>query len=170
MTDRTEYGELRATIRERGTARIWIFVVGMIGWAGAALAVVSLGLPPLFALVPLLVLGATFEAVYALHIGAERIGRYLEVFHEAETPGWETRTKWFAPGAQIDALFTVIFIVAGFVTTFTVNLYGATLQENLIVEVPWALWFVRVVNAKRFAGKQRAIDLEKFRQLKADQR
>ena len=27
--DRSEYSELRATIRERGTARLWLFVVGV---------------------------------------------------------------------------------------------------------------------------------------------
>ena len=30
-----EYRELRSTVRERGTARIWIFVSGVVAWAAA---------------------------------------------------------------------------------------------------------------------------------------
>src|SRR5437867_12947540 len=37
-----EYRALRATIRERGTARIWIFVVGLLGWAGLVTATAAL--------------------------------------------------------------------------------------------------------------------------------
>jgi hypothetical protein len=173
MTDRTEYAELRATIRERGTARVWIFVIGMIGWAGAALAVIAVGLPPLLALVPLLVIAATFEAVYALHIGVERIGRYIQVFHEADERGWEHAAMQLAPiqaGARIDALFTAVFVFATFVNLFTVRLDGATLQENLFVVLPHAFFLVRIANAKRFAMKQREIDLQRFRQLSARER
>ena len=37
---------------------------------------------PLATLVPLLVLAAAFECVFALHVGIERVGRYLQVFYE----------------------------------------------------------------------------------------
>jgi hypothetical protein len=172
MTDQTEYGELRATIRERGTARVWIFVVGLIGWGALGLAVVALDLAPLFATVPLLLLAATFEAVYALHIGVERIGRYLQVFHETDTGRWEHAAMQLAPiprGARIDALFTVVFLAAALVTLFTVNLYGATLQENVVVIVSWVAFCGRVLCAKFFARKQRDVDLTRFRQLKQPQ-
>ncbi|HZT77926.1 MAG TPA: hypothetical protein VFA27_14830 [Vicinamibacterales bacterium] len=172
-TDQTEYSELRATIRERGTARVWIFVVGILGWAALSVAAAALALPPLFAVVPLLALIATFEAVYALHLGAERIGRYLEVFHEADVAGWETRTKWLAPipqGAKPDALFTAVFAIAAVLTLFTANLFDVTAQERWAVTVPVVLFLVRVARAKSFAGKQRGTDLERFRQLKAENR
>ncbi len=37
---------------------------------------------PVAAVIPLTVLLATFEAIRPLHFGAERIGRYLQVFYE----------------------------------------------------------------------------------------
>jgi hypothetical protein len=173
MTDQTEYGELRATLRERGTARAWVFVAGLIAWGALSLAVVALSLAPLFATVPLLVLAATFEAVYALHIAVERVGRYVQVFHEADTDRWEHAAMQLQPiphGARLDALFTVVFLAAACVTLFTVNLYDATPQEVVIVIVPWLAFCGRVVCAKLFAGKQRSIDLERFRQLKTGRR
>jgi hypothetical protein len=167
-TDQTEYSELRATIRERGTARVWVFTVGLIAWGCLSVAVVALGLPPVFAVVPLLVLAATFEAVYALHIGVERIGRYLHVFHEAEGRGWEHAAIQLAPFpaiARLDPLFTAIFLAAAFVTLFTVDLMNATPQENVVVGVAHGVFFVRVLRAKAFAARQRSVDQERFQQL-----
>ena len=39
---------------------------------------------PVAAAIPLLVLVATFEVIRPLHFGAERIGRYLQVFYEED--------------------------------------------------------------------------------------
>src|SRR3954465_15690792 len=43
MADRDveEYKALRATIRQRGTARAWIFVAGLAAWAALTLATAS---------------------------------------------------------------------------------------------------------------------------------
>ena len=79
-----EYRALRATIRERGTARVWIFVAGLAAWAASAIATTALAAPPLATLLPLLVLAAGFEALVTVHIGVERIGRYVQVFLEDE--------------------------------------------------------------------------------------
>jgi len=79
-----EYTALRTTIRERGTTRVWIFLVGIIAWAALTTATAALASSPLAVLLPLLILAATFEAVYALHVGVERIGRYLQVFYESD--------------------------------------------------------------------------------------
>ena len=79
-----EYTALRATIRERGTARVCIFAAGIAAWAAATIAIAALAATPVATLLPLLVLAAVFEAVFALHIGVERIGRYIQVFHEVE--------------------------------------------------------------------------------------
>ena len=100
MTDRAahEFTVLRDTIRARGGTRPLAFLGGLIAWA-ALLIVVVVWLPlPLASLIPLLVLLSTFEVVRTLHLGVERIGRYLQVFHEesddarltARTPAWET--------------------------------------------------------------------------------
>src|SRR5438128_3831883 len=96
MTDReqVEYIALRATIRERGTARVYIFAGGIAVWGALTAATAALASTPLATLLPLLVLSAIFEAVFALHVGVERIGRYLHVFHEtAAASGSETATK-----------------------------------------------------------------------------
>src|SRR5712692_11822960 len=84
--DQEEYRALRATIRERGTTRIWIFVVGLVGWAGLVIATAALAALPVATLLPLLVLAVVFEAVVALHTGVERIGRYIQVFFEDDPP------------------------------------------------------------------------------------
>ena len=41
-----EYRALRATIRERGTARVWILIVGLLGWAGLVTAKAALAALP----------------------------------------------------------------------------------------------------------------------------
>src|SRR3954470_4153172 len=77
MTSREleEYRALRDTIRERGTARHWIVVVGFGLWGALALAVAVLAAPPVATLLPLLVLAVVFEAIFAIHTGVERVGR-----------------------------------------------------------------------------------------------
>src|SRR5438552_11434259 len=86
LSEQEQYRSLRATIRERGTARVWLFAGGIAVWAALAVTIGALSAPPVATLVPLLVLVAAFEGVYALHVGVERVGRYLEVFFE---DGWE---------------------------------------------------------------------------------
>src|SRR4051812_6927724 len=86
-----EYKALRATIAHRGTARVWITVAGLIGWAGLTVATAALAQLPVATLLPLLILGVTFEAVFSLHTGVERLGRYIQVVLEdtVADPGWE---------------------------------------------------------------------------------
>lgn len=86
-----EYRALRATIRERGTARLVVTTITFVSWAAVATAACALNLAPVLGLVPLLALTAGFEAGFAMHVGVERIGRFLQVRYEsADTlPGWE---------------------------------------------------------------------------------
>ena len=51
-----EYAALRDTIRERGTARVWIALLGFLGWAALVMATVALDSLPILTLVPLLLL------------------------------------------------------------------------------------------------------------------
>ena len=90
-----EYVALRATIRERGTARVCVFVGGIAAWVAATIATAALASTPVATLLPLLLLASTFEAVFALHVGVERIGRYLQVFHEAGG------TQRMGPGGRV---------------------------------------------------------------------
>ena len=172
-TDQTEYTELRATIRERGTARVWMFLAAVVAWAGLTVAITALAAPPLGALVPLVVLAAGFEAVFALHIGVERIGRYVQIAHEADGRGWEHAAMSFGRprgGAVVDALFVVPFALAGMLNVLPALIAGPTREEMIFVGGAHALFLLRIVVARAVAKRQRQIDLARFRELINDQR
>ena len=77
----SEYAALRQTIASRGTTRMVLFPVTVIGWAALSLVLLLFSGVPAATLIPLFVLVAGFEAIHALHVGVERIGRYLQVFY-----------------------------------------------------------------------------------------
>ena len=108
-----EYRALRATIRDRGTMRVWLFLAAIAAWAAATIATAALAALPVATLLPLLVLASGFETVFNVHTGVERIGRYLQVFYapgEAERD-WERTVMAYGlayPGAGSgSAVFTV---------------------------------------------------------------
>ncbi len=163
-----EYRALRQTIRERGTAKVWIFVVGIIGWAALTMATAALASLPVATFLPLLVLAVTFEAIFSLHVGVERIGRYLQVFYEGET-GWEHTAMAFGrplKGTGTDPLF-----VAHFLFATLLNIVPALLAEPVQLEVTVVggahlLFLLRVFLAWRSAGRQRAADLKRFEEMR----
>ena len=166
--DREEYRALRATIRERGTARIWILVTGVIAWAALTVATVVLATPPIVTLVPLVVLAATFEAVYALHVGVERVGRYLEVFFD---DAWERAAMAFGrprQAATVDALFAVVFATAALCNLAPALVVQPTAPELVFVGGAHALFGVRIVFARLTASKQRDVDRGRFRAIKVE--
>ena len=61
-----EFRSLRATIQQRGTARMVVLPIVFIGWAGTAVATAAVITVAISTLVPLLILVAGFEAVFAL--------------------------------------------------------------------------------------------------------
>ena len=165
--EREEYRSLRATIRERGTARMWLFATGFSVWAGLTLATAAVTATPLAVLLPLLVLAATFEAVFALHVGVERVGRYLQVFYDDQ---WEQVAMQFgrpSGAVRIDALFLAPFLTAVVVNLAPLLVARPVPVEWIFVAGPHALVVLRLVTARAGAARQRAIDLERFRQLKA---
>ncbi len=166
-----EYRALRATIRERGTARIWVFFVGMVVWAVSTIATLGVGLPPAAILVPLLSLAATFEAVLALHVGVERIGRYLLVFHDDD---WERAAGAFGKPAGaigVDPLFTIFFLIAALLTLLPLVATPDLRPEELGgVGIAEAAFWVRVIAARIACGRQRAVDTERFTYLRAAER
>ena len=88
----SEFTALRATIASRGTVRMALVPVIVISWAALAIIVVLFGDLPVAALPPLALLVGGFESINALHVGVERIGRYLQVHHEPAALGlarWE---------------------------------------------------------------------------------
>lgn len=173
-----EYKALRATIRERGTARVWIFAAGIAAWAAATIATAALASTPVATLLPLLLLASVFEAVFALHVGVERIGRYIQVFHEPDgtaepagdgTSGWEHAAMAFgrpSGAASADALFTVPFLLAGIFNAAPALIVDPTRVELVFVGGAHALFALRLLVARQAAGKQRAIDLQRFQQIK----
>jgi hypothetical protein len=177
--EQEEYTALRATIRERGTARVWIFVVATLGWAALAIATAVLAPTPVATLVPLIVIAAAFEAVYALHVGVERIGRYIQVVYEGSdpsegadpsSPGWEHAAMQFgAPkgAATVDPLFAVPFALASVLNLVPATLLNPTREEIVFVTAAHALFLLRLVRARALAKAQRAIDLARFEQLTA---
>ena len=85
---------------------------------------------PLAVVFPLLVLAGTFEAVFALHVGVERIGRYLQVFHD---DAWEQTAMAFGPplaGTGTDPLFAGLFGLAT-VCNFLPVLVGGSAPAEL---------------------------------------
>ena len=174
MTSREldEYRALRETIRERGTARHWVVIVGLVAWAALALAGSVISLPAL-TLIPLLVLVASFEVIFTLHTGVERVGRYIQVFYEetGDTAAWEHVAMAYGRtfgGGGIDALFSPLFAVAALLNVVPVALSGSVAIDWTIVATVHLLFIVRIWAATRQAAGQRAIDLERFTRLKQE--
>jgi hypothetical protein len=159
-----EFTALRRTITARGTARMILFPVTILGWATFPLAVLVGG----------------FEAIHALHAGVERIGRYLQVYYEdAETgPRWENTVMAVGPalpGGGIDPLFSFVFACAAFVniipTLGSLVVHGATplpaptRTELGVIGILHLAFVIRVVRARGAAARQRAVELETFRAI-----
>lgn len=173
--ERDEYRALRATIRDRGTARIYVFTAGMVGWAALVITTAATMTLPVATLLPLVVLAATFEAVFALHVGVERVGRYLQAFHEADdveaTARWEQAAMQFGPEAARgtpDPLFGRLFLFATLANIAPAALAGAIPVEWVAIGAMHLLFAVRVIAAKRLAAGQRARDLARFQALRSD--
>jgi hypothetical protein len=168
-SNQAEYRALRDTIRERGTARLWAVLGGLIAWAALGVALLIARLDATAALVPLLVLAATFEINFFMHTGVERIGRYLQVVFEerAEITGWETTAMHY--GAKfpsgLDPLFSIIFAAGAslnFVASLIADRRPALIAVSLGAHI--ALGY-RIVSARKRAASQRALDLDRFRTL-----
>ena len=163
----SEYEALRATIRERGTIRMILLPATFGLWAGVAIATTTLVALPIGALLPLLVLAAGFEAIYALHVNVERIGRYIQVYHEPDG-GWEHVAMAFGqrfPGKGPDALFSALFLVATALNYLPVALGGA-ITELVVAGLLHLLLAFHIGTARSRASRQRQQDLERFEALR----
>jgi hypothetical protein len=175
----TEYRVLRDTIAARGSLRPVLALIGLAAWA-AILTAVLVWIPyPVAAVIPLLVLLVTFEVIRPLHFGAERIGRYLQVFYEeagqperplSETPSWERVAMRLSavPGTGGHPLFIPVFFLATIANTLPVLLAQplATPIELAALGVPHAAFMIWLLNADRAMRSQRAAELEQFRALR----
>ena len=170
----SEYAVLRHTIASRGTTRVVLFPIAMIAWAALALIVLTFAEAPLASLYSLAVLVGGFEAIHALHVGVERIGRYLQVYYESPEAGprWENTVMAVGPalpGGGIDPLFTVVFACATFINIIpTLALQPrATDTELGVIGVLHLALVIRIVRARGAAARQRAVELETFRAIRS---
>ena len=166
-----EFRALRATIQQRGTVRMLVVPLTFVGWAATAVATAAVITVAVSTLVPLLILVAGFESLFALHVNVERIGRYLQVFHEGEDTGWETVAsrfgQRFAP-ALPDPLFGRLFILATSVNFLPAALGWENIPELGVLAALHVLFINRVRLARAFAATQREKDLERFSAIKQE--
>ena len=167
-----EYAALRQTIASRGTIRMVLLPVTLIAWASLTLIALLFSQLPVASLLTLAVLVGGFEAIHALHVGVERIGRYLQVYYEGSTemPRWETTAMAVGPtlpGGGIDPLFSFVFAGATVLNVIpALALQPNRLELGTVVLLHAAL-IARVIRARGAAARQRAVELESYRALKA---
>lgn len=140
-----------------------------IGWAGTAVATAAVITVALSTVVPLLVLAAGFEAVFALHLSVERISRYLQVFHERDG-GWEQVATAFGrmfPNSGPDPLFSQLFVF-GVSVNFLPAALGGEVLEVAVIAVLHLVLVYRIRTARTAAERMRAADFEGFEQIHAE--
>jgi hypothetical protein len=174
-----EYRELRATIRERGSLRHLVVLITFSVWALTMMWAASALAVPIFIVIPLVVLVAGFEVGFALHVGVERIGRYLQVRYEGETGTlvcWErTAMALRLPTGGIDPLFIRVFLAAALLNLLVGVWSSASTEIASDNPAPFAELAVfglvhiaavaRWLWAGRFARSQRARELAAFENL-----
>jgi hypothetical protein len=165
-----EFTELRSTIRQRGTQRVWVFVATLVAWSAATIATAALAALPVATLLPLLLLAGGFEAVLQLHTGVERVGRYLQVFYDQdEAPrSWERAAMAYGqayPGGS-DPLFTLHFLLAAVLNFVPVLLAEPVRLEISVVGTVHLAVILRLIVARQASARQRGADLQRFEQLK----
>jgi hypothetical protein len=163
-----EYGTLRTTISQRGSVRFCLILVGLIAWGGLTLALNAAEFERAVTLVPLIVLAATFELSFFIHTGVERVGRYLQVFHE-DVDGWEHTIMNYGRNNSggLDPLFITLFALVAVVDFFGSFPAAARHVGWLVISIVAHLvlgW--RLITARRLAAGQRALDLDRFLALK----
>ena len=172
----SEYLVLRRTIAHRGALRPILVLCGIGLWAALLTAVLVLLPYPVAAAIPLLVLVTTFEVIRPLHFGAERIGRYLQVFYEEQgepgralidTPSWERVAMSFGavPGVGGHPLFVPAFLLATAVNYLAVLLPQPVAIEMSVMAVPHLAFIAWLIAADRAMRGQRAIELARLREL-----
>ncbi|MEO7134973.1 MAG: hypothetical protein ABI024_12210 [Vicinamibacterales bacterium] len=131
---------------------------------------------PVAAAIPLLMLVVTFEVIRPLHFGAERIGRYLQVFYEeqgepgralSDTPAWERVAMSFGtvPGVGGNPLFVPAFVLATAVNYLAVLLPQPVAIELSVMAIPHLAFIAWLITAHRAMRNQRAIELARLREL-----
>ena len=172
----SEYLVLRKTLAHRGALRPILVLSGLGIWAALLIAVLALLPYPVAAAIPLLALVVTFEVIRPLHFGAERIGRYIQVFYEeagdpsrplSDTPSWERVAMSFGvvPGVGGHPLFIPLFLIATALNYLAVLLPGPEAIELSVMAIPHLAFIAWLVATDRAMRAQRAIELARLREL-----
>jgi hypothetical protein len=114
---------------------------------------------------------AGFESVFALHVNIERIGRYLQVFHEREAIGWEGVASRFSQrfaAAGPDPLFGRLFVLATSVNFLPAALGWENIPELVVLAALHLLFINRIRLARAFAAAQRQQDMDRFETLRRE--
>ena len=169
-----EYRALRATITARGGLRLALALGGFTAWALVLVAVLTWLPNPVAGSIPLLLLAATFEINRMIHLGVERIGRYLQVFYEdtpsahLDTPAWESSAMRFGPaipGAGGHPLLAPLFFLATLINFLSVVLPGPIQLELAVMAVPHLSFIIWMLYADRAMRRQRSRELDRFRAM-----
>lgn len=171
---RVEYEALRTTIRQRGSLRTSLMIAGFAVWGALAIVAAAYG-EGAEILVPLIVLAAAIEAGYTLYTGVERIGRFIQIFYESPAqalgPAWETTVMAYSrsyPGTGPDPLFARLYVFAALINFLT--LVGPVPRRPgwlLLALIGHAAFVWRIRKARGSLAARNAIDLDRFRNLKA---
>ena len=169
-----EFRALRDAIARRGTVRVVLQWAGLVAWAPVLVAVL-VWLPfPVAAAIPLLLLVATFEAARTLHLGVERIGRYLQVFHEPDPPApgdarWEHVAMALGPrvpGAAGHPLGVPVFLMATLLNGLAVMIPGPQPVEwiaMLLLHLAFVAWMAVCDQRMRRQRLQELAELTRLR-------
>jgi hypothetical protein len=169
----SEFIALRGTIASRGTARIILLPVTLIAWSALTCTLLFVSDLPIASLFSLAILVGGFEAIHALHVGVERIGRYVQVYYESSEngPQWETTAMAIGPalpGGGVDPLFTIVFASAALINVIPALLPAPfDVREIGVITALHAAFVVRLVRARGAAARQRAVELESYRAIKS---
>ncbi len=122
---------------------------------------------PLLVALPLLTLAAGYEVVWSLHVGVERIGRFIQVAYEGRSdgPSWETVTMRAAPGlpgSGVNPLFTVLFMSASLTNLGTAFVSEPAPIELILLFACHTAFILRLAQTRFLAGRQRRTDLAMF--------
>jgi hypothetical protein len=168
-----EFRALRHAIAQRSTARVAVLWAGVVAWALLLTGTLAWLAFPVAAAIPLLVLVATFEAARTLHLGAERIGRYLQVFHESSDdaggPRWEHVAMTLGPrvpGAGGHPLGVPVFLMATLLNGLAVVVPGPQPVEGIAMLVPHLAFVAWMVVCDRRMRAQREQELAALSRIK----
>lgn len=168
---KAEFEILRQTIATRGTVRIVMGFVACAGWAITSAGLFVWNGSAVTSVFSLAVLVGGFETIHALHVGVERIGRYLQVYF----PGEETDAWWEAaamtvgpalPGGGVDPLFSGVFLATTITNLIAAAIVGGRPMLLGVLILLHGCFVLRVLRARRAATRQRTIELESFRAVR----